>query len=81
MNEPDTVSERLMLEEFGRCLMRVIESANNLTGQNLLFFFVSCFSDVTEMHGTETVITKENATSATMILDCASCRQQGHAPT
>ena len=41
MNEPDTLSERLMLEEFGRCLTRVIESANNLTGQHLLSFFVT----------------------------------------
>jgi len=32
MNESETVGERLVLEEFGRCLTRVIDSANNLTG-------------------------------------------------
>jgi len=32
MNEAEAISERLVLEEFGRCLTRVIDSANNLTG-------------------------------------------------
>jgi len=34
VNDTETVSERLMLEEFGRCLTRVVESASNLTGRN-----------------------------------------------
>ena len=33
MNETECVGERMVLEEFGRCLSRVIESANNLTGR------------------------------------------------
>jgi len=32
MNHSEAVSERLVLEEFGRCLTRVIDSASNLTG-------------------------------------------------
>jgi len=38
MNDSEAASERLMLEEFGRCLTRVIESANNLTGQKTHLF-------------------------------------------
>jgi len=37
VNETDSVGERMVLEEFGRCLTRVIDSANNLTG---LFTFI-----------------------------------------
>jgi len=31
MNDNDLVTERLVLEEFGRCLTRVVDSANTLT--------------------------------------------------
>ena len=32
MNRTDAMTERLVLEEFGRCLLKVIESSNGMTG-------------------------------------------------
>jgi len=58
MRLSDDVSERQILEEYGRCLEQVIDAANRSSGTTLFFYWgISCFS---QWNGVSVAETRED---------------------